>query len=99
MLSKRRRDIDDLPTDTDEQRQLVYAERKAWGEGIDKLQALGKELKQLSTDCLYIEKGKKLKKCIFGTDESKIECFTCPSEYWWRQELDDLWFARTGKRE
>ena len=96
MLSQRRRDIDAMPNDTPEEHAIVLAERLAWGQGIDKLQLLGKELKQLNTDCLYIEKGKKNKPCIH--DNNIIECFTCGNDYWPIQELNDLWFNKMGNR-
>jgi hypothetical protein len=96
VLSKRRLQIDALPDETPEEKAVVWAERQAWGEGINKIQQIGKQLKQLSVDCLYIEGGKKIKKCIHGYDI--IECFTCPNEYWWRQEIEDEWFGRTGER-
>ena len=96
VLSKRRELIDAMPDDTPEQKAVVLAERKAWGEGIDKIQQIGKQLKQLSTDCLYIENGKKIKPCIHNNDV--IECFTCPNDYWVHQELDDLWFNKLGNK-
>ena len=90
ILSKRRLEIDNLD-DPDQQRE----ERKAWGEGIDKIQQIGKQLKQLTTDCIYIEGGKKVKKCLSG--HADIECFTCPNDYWWRQEIEDEWFNKLGQ--
>ena len=96
VLSKRRLQINDLPNETPEEKAIVLAERQAWGEGIDKIQQIGKQLKQLTTDCIYIESNKKIKKCLSG--HADIECFTCPNDYWWRQEIEDEWFGRTGER-
>src|SRR5271157_689724 len=68
VLTKRREEIDNL-----EDSAQKLEERKAWGEGIDKIQQIGKQLKQLTTDCLYIEGGKKMKPCVHGRES--IECF------------------------
>jgi hypothetical protein len=92
VLSQRRQQINDLPDETPEEKAIVLAEREAWGEGVKKMSQLGVELKKLTGDCLYIEGSKKIKPCIHNNDI--IECFCCPNEYWWRQELEDLWFGK-----
>ena len=96
VLSKRRNEIDELPNETPEEKAVVLLERQAWGEGVTKMSQLGLELKKLTNDCLYIEGSKKIKPCIHG--DSTIECFACPSEYWWRMELEDLWFGKLGNK-
>jgi len=37
-----------------------------------------------STDCLYIDGGKKWQKCLFDPD---FRCTICPNDYWWEKEL------------
>lgn len=71
--------------------------RRQFHEGTEKAVALGRQLKERGiTDCLYIQDGKKLKKCnIFPnlyTSEPTIEnffCHCCPNDYWIEQELFD----------
>jgi hypothetical protein len=58
-----------------------------WIEAINKLQQIGRQVENLSTDCIYIIGNKKIKKCLTGFGE--LECFTCPNSYWWVQELFD----------
>jgi len=57
-------------------------------EMMNRLTALGKQLKTLSTDCLYFENKKKMKKCM--THPGQLECFTCPNDYWFQTELFDI---------
>jgi hypothetical protein len=57
--------------------------------GVRKLKDLWNKLG--STDCLYTEGGKKLKKCVpMLHDQKGIECFTCPNDYWWAVEMWDV---------
>jgi hypothetical protein len=85
ILTKARAEIKTI-----EDKEEKLAQFKLWGEALDKIGALGKTLKNISTDCLYIEKGKKLKSCIAPFDDRNwIECQTCPNDYWWERELFD----------
>lgn len=67
--------------------------RVQWGQALQKLTELGKELKKISmnVECPYIEKSKKMKGCIL-VHPNVVECHCCPatSNYWWEQELFDL---------
>jgi len=85
VLSKARAEISTI-----EDKEERVAQFKLWGESVNKIQEIGRGLKNISTDCLYIEKGKKLKKCLLPFDEKGyVECFSCPSNYWWERELFD----------
>ena len=73
---------------------MTGQERKAastqWYDAIEVLHGLVRELKIYDTTCLYIENGKKLKKCIPKMGHG-IECFACPNDYFWSVEIfDDL---------
>jgi hypothetical protein len=49
------------------------------------------------TDCLYIEDGKKLKKCVpEHNNQVGLECFACPNNYWWEVEL---WEPHNHKKQ
>jgi hypothetical protein len=81
VLSKARLEIFKMP---EEQEREAF---RKWGEAVNRASALNKELKLLSTDCLYIVNGKKIKKCF--PPQSEIECFGCPNDYWMEQEIFD----------
>lgn len=56
---------------------------------LDKLKGLNRQLKEAgATDCLYIENGKKLRKCL--GQEEKFFCHVCPNDYWFDKELMSL---------
>jgi hypothetical protein len=56
---------------------------------IEKLKALAKELKDRGeTACLYIEDGKKVRKCL--CQEEEFFCHACPNDYWPDKELMEL---------
>lgn len=68
--------------------------KEVYNEGCQRARALAQELKEAgSTDCLYIENGKKLKKCnVMPSITSKPSwdgffCHACPNEYWYVKEL------------
>lgn len=57
-------------------------------DAVAKLKALKDELKMKgATECLYIEKGKKLQSCL---SDPKFQCTVCPNDYWWEKELMEL---------
>jgi len=90
ILSKARADIMTI-----EDKEERLAQFKLWGESVNKIQEIGRGLKNFSEDCLYIEKGKKVKRCLLPLIEKGfIECFSCPSNYWWERELFDKEEAR-----
>jgi hypothetical protein len=91
LLTQRRRQID-LLDDPDLQR----AERQVWGEGVKNLVKMSQELQDSS--CLYIENGKKVKKCVIDNSPGYIECFFhCRNQYWYKQEIDEIWFGQLGQ--
>jgi len=61
-----------------------------WHQANEKLSLLCIELKARGyTDCLYIENGKKIKKCLSPGDD--IGCRVCPSRIpYWEQEFATL---------
>ena len=70
-------------------RYLPDTNKEDWIDGVTRLTGLVNQLN--SNKCLYIEDGKKLKKCTplpFG--EQGLECFACRNEYWIYQELADI---------
>jgi hypothetical protein len=85
VLTKARAEIQEI-----EDKEERVAQFKLWGESINKIQEIGRGLKNISTDCLYIEKSKKMKPCLAPfIEKGFIECFTCPNGYWWMQEIFD----------
>ena len=58
-----------------------------WHLANELLSALCTELKLKGyTECLYLENGKKMRKCLIPGDD--IGCRVCPSERaWWSEEL------------
>lgn len=62
---------------------------KKYHPALDKLKELNRQLKEAGAiDCLYIENGKKMRKCL--AQEEKFFCHVCPNNYWWERELSDL---------
>lgn len=65
-------------TDPEEHKKLVENMVQA----TERMRDLMREFKNYSTDCLYIEGGKKLKKCLTG-----FTCYGCPNSYWPEREM------------
>jgi hypothetical protein len=81
LLSQRRLEIWQIPKN-----QAPGAWAKFY-EAQDRIKELGKQLKLLDTNCIYLEGSKKIKKCM--TSFVEIECFACPNDYWPTMELFD----------
>ncbi len=63
---------------------------ECWHQGNEKLSLLCTELQARGyVDCLYIENGKKTKKCLLSGDD--IGCRVCPSSRkYWEEEFEEL---------
>ncbi len=75
----------------DEEGKLAYAEAS------QRARDIARQLKEVNkTECLYIENGKKLKKCnVMPVLTSKPHwngffCHCCPNDFWWEKELMEL---------
>lgn len=77
--------------------QLNEEGKDIYAEATQRARDIARQLKELSkTECLYIENGKKLKKCNVMpvlTDKPSWNgffCHCCPNDYWWEKELFEL---------
>jgi hypothetical protein len=58
--------------------------------GVRKLKDIWNDI-GAPADCLYTERGKKLKKCLPALHGQRgIECYTCLNDYWWSVEVWDV---------
>ena len=72
-------------------RQAEWAEQfERWHQANEKLSLFCTQLEELGcTDCLYMENGKKVRKCLAPGDS--IGCRVCPSKiHYWEKEFMEL---------